>query len=96
MMQARGSEMSPPSDVPSNGFQCILKPENTLFLVQVIAILIVVVASITNLSLHTGNQELWTMMLTASLGYLMPNPKFRAGQQPIEKVKEPQHEPTSL
>ena len=95
-MQAHGSEMSPPSDVRSNGFQCILKPENTLFLVQVIAILIVVIASITNLSLHTGNQELWTMMLTASLGYLMPNPKFRANPHAVEKVKEPELQTTSL
>lgn len=61
-----------------NAFQCITKPENTLFLVQVTAILMVVGASVINLSLQTGNIELWTMILVASLGYLMPNPKFTA------------------
>lgn len=74
----------------NNAFQCLIKPENTLFLVQVVAILVVVIASVVNLSLSTGNVELWTMILTASFGYLMPNPKFTANNSNLlnSKVKD--------
>jgi hypothetical protein len=30
-----------------------------------------------NLSLQWGNQNLWTVVLTGSLGYIMPNPKLK-------------------
>lgn len=81
------------STTMSNTLHCLMKPENTLFVVQVVAILVVVVASIVNLSFHTGNVELWTMILTASLGYLMPNPQFKSGLLRQDKVKEGPEEP---
>lgn len=70
----------------SNTFQCMAKPENTLFTVQVMAIFVSVVAAILNISFQTGNLEVWTMLLVSSMGYLMPNPQFKplAG----EKVKD--------
>ena len=71
--------------VPANTFQCLVKPENTLFLVQVVTTLIVVISAVVNLSIQSGNVELWTMILTSSLGYLMPNPKFTAN---ADKVKD--------
>jgi len=47
-----------------------------LFSTQVIAILLVIVVSLINLTFEWGNQNLWTLLLTASLGYIMPNPKM--------------------
>ena len=50
--------------------------ELLLFSTQIIAILIVIFVSLINLTFEWGNQNLWTLMLTASLGYVMPNPKM--------------------
>ena len=54
-----------------------------LFTVQVSLIFVVVCTSLVNLSFEMGNQNLWTVVLTSSLGYIMPNPKIR-----IEDVKQ--------
>lgn len=80
--------MGPQSEERLSVIQCMTKPENTLFMVQVTAILLVVGASVINLSLQTGNVELWTMILTASLGYLMPNPKFTSNPTLVKGVGE--------
>jgi hypothetical protein len=40
-------------------------------------IFIVVCTSLINLTLGYGNQNLWTVVLTSSLGYVMPNPKIK-------------------
>lgn len=47
-----------------------------LFTTQIAAILLVILVSLVNLTFEWGNQNLWTLMLTASLGYIMPNPKM--------------------
>lgn len=44
---------------------------------QVIIIYIVVVTCIINLSIDNGNSNLWTALLSSSLGYLLPNPKLK-------------------
>lgn len=53
------------------------KPDIILFTCQVILIFIVVCVSLANLSFQWGNQNLWTVVLTGSLGYIMPNPKLK-------------------
>jgi hypothetical protein len=53
------------------------KPDVVLFAFQVFLIFIVVCVSLMNLSLQWGNQNLWTVVLTGSLGYIMPNPKLK-------------------
>jgi hypothetical protein len=65
-----------------------MKTENALFLVQVTSILMVVIASILNLSFQTGNLQLWTMVLTSSLAYLMPNPRMK-----VKLIKESNLDP---
>ena len=55
----------------------ILKPDVILFSFQVLLIFVVVCVSLLNLSLQWGNQNLWTVILTSSLGYIMPNPKLK-------------------
>ena len=47
--------------------------EEVVFFVQVLLIYIVVVASLVNISLGDKDQ-LWILLLTSSIGYLLPNP----------------------
>ena len=59
------------------------KPDILLFGFQVVLIFIVVCVSLMNLTFQWGNLNMWTVILTGSLGYIMPNPKLRAD---IEKL----------
>lgn len=57
--------------------KCISKPDLWLFAAQIILIFIVVCTSLINLTLQIGNQQLFTVVLTGTLGYLLPNPKLK-------------------
>ena len=48
------------------------------FIVQVLIIFIVVIASIVNLSLQNGDSNLWTALLSCFVGYVLPNPKLKS------------------
>lgn len=48
-----------------------------LFFFQILLIFIVVIASLINLSIECGNKDLWIILLTSVIGYLMPNPKIK-------------------
>ena len=49
-----------------------------VFFSQMIIILIVVLASVYNLSTHDKNVSLWTTLLSGSLGYVLPNPSIHS------------------
>lgn len=70
------------------------KPDVLLFTFQVILIFIVVCTSLLNLTFQWGNLNLWTVILTGSLGYIMPNPKLKADIQKIaiEEERSPHSE----
>lgn len=55
----------------------ITRPDIVLFTVQVLIVFIVVCTSLVNLTFNYGNQNLWTVVLTGTLGYVMPNPKIK-------------------
>lgn len=57
---------------------CFSKPDVLLFFFQVALIFIVVCVSLLNLTYQWGNVNMWTVILTGSLGYIMPNPKLKA------------------
>ena len=59
-----------------------------IFTVQAVAILSVIIASLINLSLRTGNQQLWTVVLTSTLGYILPSPKLKVYPNFIKSIKE--------
>lgn len=59
-----------------------------IFTVQAIAILSVIIASLINLSLKTGNQQLWTVVLTSTLGYILPAPKLKVYKDLMKSIKE--------
>ena len=53
------------------------RPDIILFAAQIFIIVVVTVASIANLTLGIGNQNLWTVLLTSCMGIVMPNPKLK-------------------
>ena len=44
------------------------------FLFQMIAVYIVIIISLLNLTQGTDNKELWVSLLSSSVGYLLPTP----------------------
>ena len=60
-----------------NVFVNKIPKEEIVFFTQVIFIYIVCVACLINLSIGNGNSNLWTSLLSGSLGYLLPAPKLR-------------------
>jgi hypothetical protein len=65
-----------------------MKPDVMLFFFQVVLIFIVVCVSLLNLTYQWGNQNLWTVILTGSLGYIMPNPKLKADIESVAVDKK--------
>jgi hypothetical protein len=63
------------------------KPDVVLFVFQIIIIFIVVCVCLVNLSFQWGNQNLWTVVLTGSLGYIMPNPRLKLSNTSAEAVE---------
>lgn len=61
------------------------------FASQIALIFIVVIVALTNLSLQNGNQNLWTIVLTSCLGYVLPNPKLKLQEMP-ETLKKNENE----
>ena len=51
--------------------------EEFTFFAQVVLIYIVCITCIINLSIGNGNSNLWTSLLSGSLGYILPPPKLR-------------------
>ena len=47
-----------------------------VFMFQLITILIVVIACILNLSFNEQSSNLWTVLLSSSIGYILPNPRL--------------------
>jgi hypothetical protein len=68
----------------SSNWRCYgrnLPKSEVVFFTQIILIYIVCVCSLVNLSLGNKNQ-LWTILLTSCLGYLMPNPSLKKQHAP--------------
>lgn len=60
-----------------------------LFIVQVSAILLVISCSLINLSIShysysdKKDDKLWIVLLSSTLGYLLPNPKLKTGLKSV-------------
>ena len=51
--------------------------QEIVYLCQVILLYIVILTCIVNLSIENGNSNLWTALLSSSLGYMLPNPSMK-------------------
>lgn len=65
------------TDSASTVSRNFVKADLILFAAQVILLFIVVLTSLVNLSLENGNTNLWTMILTSCIGYMLPNPRLK-------------------
>jgi hypothetical protein len=59
-----------------NVFGNTIPKEEIVFFSQVVLIYIVAITCIVNLSLKLENSNLWTSLLSASLGYMLPAPNL--------------------
>lgn len=64
------------------------RPDVVIFISQVCLLFVVVITALINLSLDHGNTNLWTMVLTSCLGYMMPNPHLKATKAKVHEVVE--------
>ena len=53
-----------------------LPSKEVVFFTQVLVILIVLITCVVNLSLESGDQNLWKYLLCSITGYILPNPSL--------------------
>lgn len=60
------------------------RPDVVIFFAQVVLLFTVVLGALINLTFFNENKDLWQMLLTSSLGYMLPNPQFKIGKGRID------------
>ena len=53
-----------------------LPSKEVVFFVQVLVVVIVLITCVVNLSLESGDQNLWKYLLCSIIGYILPNPSL--------------------
>jgi len=48
-----------------------------VFLAQILLLYTVAITALVNLTLNTPQRELWIILLSSALGYILPNPKIK-------------------
>jgi Trk-type K+ transport system membrane component len=48
-----------------------------VFVVQVIIIYMIIITCLFNLTFHNGENQLWTALLSSSIGYILPAPRLK-------------------
>ena len=76
-------KQSSPTSVSSQGgrwnvFGSNVHKEVIVFFTQVILIYVIAITSIVNLTMEAKNDTLWTSLLSASLGYMIPAPQLNS------------------
>lgn len=59
-----------------------MKAKLILYISQIVAIFIVIIAAVVNLSIGNSNKLMWASLLSSTLGYVLPNPKLPSKQFP--------------
>ena len=57
----------------------------SLFFAQIIVVYMIIITSLVQISLRSPDKELWLILLSSSIGYILPSPglKFRKQTTPI-------------
>ena len=57
----------------------------SLFFAQLIVVYMIIITSLVQISLRSPDKELWLILLSSSIGYILPSPglKFRKQTNPI-------------
>lgn len=58
------------------------------FFAQIIVVYAIIITSLIQISLRSPDKELWLILLSSSVGYILPSPglKFRKQSSPIDEV----------
>ena len=56
-----------------------------VFFSQIIALYLVIITCLINLTISNGKIELWCTLLSASIGYLLPNPSLKRDKIILQK-----------
>ena len=69
----------------------------SLFFAQIIVVYMIVITSLVQISLRSPDKELWLILLSSSIGYILPSQglKFRKQTNPIsaDKTDSPKLKP---
>ena len=71
-------------DTESNRWCCSgysVPKSEIVFFSQVFIVYIVIITSIVNLSINTEDKQIWLVLLSSGIGYLLPNPTLRHEQR---------------
>ena len=62
-------------------FGRLLPKNEVIFICQVVILYIVIITCIVNLSMRNGDSNLWTALLSSSLGIMLPQPTLSTRKQ---------------
>ena len=65
----------------------------SLFFTQIIAVYMIIITSLVQISLRSPDKELWLNLLSSSIGYKLPSPglKFKKQTNPISADQTDSH-----
>ena len=65
-----------------------INQSQAVYFSQIIILYIIILTCIINLSLKNGDSNLWTALLSSSIGYILPCPKLKQDKKPEESPSE--------
>ena len=51
--------------------------KEVIYIVQLVVVFGVIIVSVCNLTLKTGEKDLWICLLSSAIGYILPSPTIR-------------------
>ena len=57
------------------------------FVVQLIVIIAIVVCSLINLSLSSGNHDMWLVLLSGTIGFIFPSPALKKKKEQVSETQ---------
>ena len=68
-------------------------PQNKItFAIQIIAIYSIIIASVINLSLQHPDKELWLILLSSCIGYVLPNPGLKYKKRTLSYLMDAEND----
>lgn len=71
-----------------NVFGYSIPKQEVVFFSQIIALYIVIIISLINLTINNGENNLWLSLLSASIGYMLPNPSLKKETIILQRIAE--------
>lgn len=65
----------------ADGSQGILAKNRLTFLAQIIVVYAIIITSLVQISLRSPDKELWLILLSSSVGYILPSPGLKFKRQ---------------